>query len=285
MLGYGIYRTLKDRAIITGLDCIDIDIPELVYQKIELSEMNAVEKALVTFRPDVLVHTAALVNVDRCEENPREAEWLNVEVTRSLARLCNQYGIKMVYISSDAVFAGTDTKLYTEKDKTEPINVYGRTKLEGEFNVLRYQNNLVLRTNIYGINIQKKQSLGEWVYHSLNEGKTLDMFKDIDFSPILTCELAELIYHACKKQLHGIYHACGTGCISKYDFGIKLKEICHIRSGQIRPSKSTDADFKARRAQHMGMCNRKLTDAIGIKISTPEESIETFNHLMKTGEL
>ncbi len=279
MLGYSICRTLRDRADITGLDALDIRIPGLSYQVISLFDMEAVENDIAEKKPDVLIHTAAMVNVDRCEDNPEEAKYLNTEVTRQLAVLCDKYGIKMVYISTDAVFDGENPRLYVEEDMTNPLNVYGQTKHEGEYAVLKYQDNLVLRTNIYGMNIQDKQSFGEWIYFSLLEGNTLHMFSDIDFSPVLVDEMSELIYESCQKQLCGLYHACGTGCITKYDFAVKLKEIFQIESGVIHKTTSDTARLKAKRSKHMGMSNKKLTDALHKRISTPEESIEKFYHL------
>lgn len=284
MLGYGIYNTLKDKVKITGLDLLDIDIAGLVYQKISLFDTEVIEKDIVKTNPDILIHTAAMVNVDGCEENPEDARKLNADVTKVLANICNKYGIKMVYISTDAVFDGEKIDLYTEKDVVNPINVYGQTKLEGETAVLECPQNLVFRTNIYGINIQKKQSFGEWVYNALKEDKALNMFTDIDFSPILVNELAELIYKACQKNLCGLYHACGTGSITKYDFGIKLKEIFQIESGVIHPTTSETAQFKAKRSKHMGMSNKKLSNALQVKISTPEESILKFYQLWKERE-
>lgn len=284
MLGYGIYRILRDKADIMGMDALDIKIPGLSYQVMSLFNMEAVEKDIAQKKPDILVHTAAMVNVDGCEENQKEAEDLNTAVTEQLSILCDKYGIKMIYISTDAVFDGESPELYTEETLVNPLNVYGRTKLEGEYAVLRYQNNLVFRTNIYGINIQKKQSFGEWIYLSLQEGQTLHMFSDIDFSPILVDELAELIYEACKKELRGLYHACGTGCITKYDFAIKLKEIFQIESGIIHKTTSDTVQFKAKRSKHMGMSNKKLSDALQRKISTPEKSIEKFCYLCRERE-
>lgn len=281
MLGYNIYNTLKDRADITGVDLLDMEIPGLTYQKISLFDMEKLENDILESRPEILIHTAALVSVDECEAEPEYAKRLNTDVTVQLAEMCNRHGIKMIYISTDAVFEGEDARLYTEEDNPNPINVYGRTKLDGEVAVLKYSENLVLRTNIYGINIQKKQSFGEWIYYALKEGKTLNMFTDIDFSPILVDELAELIYEMCKKNLCGLYHACGTGCITKYDFGVKLKAVFGLESGSIVPTKCETAKLKARRSKHMGMSNQKLADALRIPIRTPEESIEAFYSLME----
>lgn len=281
MLGYGIFTTLKDKAEITGIDILDVEIQGLSYRTLSLFDMELIEKDIVEEKPDVLIHTAAFINVDGCEEKPDDAKLLNTDVTEQLADMCNRHGIKMVYISTDAVFDGENAKLYTEEDLVNPVNVYGRTKLDGETAVLKYPQNLVFRTNIYGINIQKKRSFGEWIYYSLKEGKALNMFTDIDFSPILVNELAELIYEACQKDLCGLYHACGTGSITKYDFGVRLKEIFQIESGTINQTTSDIIMFKAKRSKHMGMSNSKLCNALQTRISTPEESIKRFYCLME----
>lgn len=283
MLGYNIYETLRDRADITGLDVTDIVIPGLSYQKVSLYDREHVERSIAEAAPDVLIHTAAMIHVDGCEENPVEAKRLNTEVTEQLAAICHKYRIKMIYISTDAVFDGESPELYKEEDPVNPLNVYGQSKLDGEKCVLNYPENLVLRTNIYGINIQKKQSFGEWIYYSLKEGKTLNMFTDIDFSPILVNELAELIYLSCQKNLCGLYHACGTGCITKYDFGMEMKRAFQINTGEIVRTTSDNMCFKARRSKHMGMSNSKLCEALQIRISTPRESIEKFCNLMREG--
>ena len=145
--------------------------------------------------------------------------------------------------------------------------------------MLTCDRNLVFRTNIYGQNIQDKKSFGEWIVSSLEEGKTLNMFEDIDFSPILVSDLAEIIYKALEVDLCGLYHVCATGCISKYEFGIKLKEIFNLHTGTINKAQSELMHFKAERSKHMGMSNEKIKKDLGIKIRTPEESIREFKRL------
>lgn len=281
MLGYNIANTLKDRCDIVGMDIVDLHIDNIKYWKGSLYDMERVEGHILTEAPDVLIHTAAMVNVDKCEVEPQIAENLNVNVTRDLAKICNKNKIKMIYISTDAVFDGEKARLYTEEDSTNPINVYGKTKLKGEQYVLAYKDNVVLRTNIYGKNIQKKNSLGEWIYNELINSHTINMFSDIDFSPILVNELAEIIYLIIKKDISGLYHACGTGCITKYEFGVRLKEIFGIKTGEIVKSISDFANFSAKRSKHMGMSNEKLKKALGIEISTPEEGLYKFYEIME----
>lgn len=280
MLGYNTALALKDRCQVTGVDIVDIPDSDIVYRRASLFDEELIRKHILEEKPDVLIHTAAMVNVDRCEEEPDMAEKFNVGVTSYLARICNEQNIKMIYISTDAVFDGNSPDLYTEEDEVHPINVYGQTKLDGEKATLEYPGNLVLRTNIYGRNVQNKKSFGEWIYEGLNNGETLKMFTDIDFSPILVNELAELIYKSMENNLMGIYHACGSGCVTKYRFGVFLKETFAIEQGEIIPTTSDTMQFCAKRAEHMGMSNEKLQKALNIRISTPEESIMKFCELM-----
>ncbi len=279
LLGNNIVKKMVNRCEITGVDILDLDIPNVTYEKFSLYERDKLREHVMQVRPDAVIHTAAAVNVDECEENPEWAHKLNVEVTSDIADICNELGIKLVYISSDAVFDGESEKLYTEADTVNPLNVYAKTKLGGEKYVLAYERNLVFRTNIYGQNIQDKKSFGEWIVSSLQEGKTLNMFEDIDFSPILVSDLAEIIYKALEADLCGLYHVCATGCISKYEFGIKLKEIFDLHTGTINKSQSEAMHFKAKRSKHMGMSNEKIRKELGIRIRTPEESIREFKRL------
>lgn len=282
MLGYNLAKTLQDRCQVTGIDIVGLDRNDLQYRKGSLFDKEDLEQSIREEKPEVLIHTAAMVNVDKCEEEPESAVRLNAEVTKSLAEICDQYNIKMVYISTDAVFDGESRQLYSEEDETNPLNIYAKTKLDGERYVMQYPGNLVFRTNIYGRNIQKKTSFGEWICSELLKGNELKMFSDIDFSPILVNELAEIIYESCKKDLRGLYHACGTGCITKYEFGIKMKSIFHIDTGTITEADSSSMNFQAKRPKHMGMSNEKLCKALGIHISTPEESIHKFYKIMES---
>lgn len=279
LLGNNIVNKLVSRCDITGVDILDIKIPNITYENFSLYETDKLREHIKRVNPDVVIHTAAAVNVDECEENPEWAYKLNEDVTSNIADICNSFGKKLVYISSDAVFDGENESLYKETDSVNPLNVYAKSKLGGEKVVMENENNLVFRTNIYGQNIQKKKSFGEWIVSELQDGKTLNMFEDIDFSPILVTDLAEVIYKALQADLRGLYHVCATGCISKYDFGVKLQKVFGLTDGIILKTKSETMHFKAKRSKHMGMSNEKIRQALGIKIRTPEESIQEFKRL------
>ena len=101
-------------------------------KKMDVTDWKEVMDVVSGFRPDVVVHAAAVINVDWCEKNKDEAFRINVEGTSNVVEACNQNGAKMVLISTDYVFNGDSQKAYEEEDKPAPVNWYARTKLEGE---------------------------------------------------------------------------------------------------------------------------------------------------------
>lgn len=278
LLGSNLAFKLSEKYTIYGGDIVTVNMPNIKTQTYNLLNYNKLHNNILATRPDIVIHAAAAVNVDSCEERPKFAYKMNADLTGEIAKLCRTNHIKMIYISTDAVFNGAASSAYEEDSPVNPINIYGKTKLMGETYVLDV-NNLVLRTNIYGYNLQNKNSFGEWILNSLANNETLNMFEDIKFSPLLVNELAHIIDLAIEKDIIGLYHACGTGGISKYDFGCQIREIFNLSKGNIIKSTSTEYILKAKRSLNMVMSNDKIKKCLGISIRTPIESIKFFKEL------
>jgi dTDP-4-dehydrorhamnose reductase len=136
-------------------------------------------------RPAWIVHCAAATNVDWCESHPVECMRVNAEAAGALARAARSIGARLVYISTDSVFDGVSGG-YRETDPVSPVNHYARSKASGESAVLdEIPDALVLRTNIYGWNLQSKHSLAEWALARLEGGEVVPGFRDVSFSPLL----------------------------------------------------------------------------------------------------
>ncbi len=279
MLGANIAYLLNEKYVISGADLIKVNMNNVKTYDFDMLDYENLKKILCTERPDIILHTAAAVNVDKCETDIEYAENLNVILTKYLCEIASQIKAKIVYISTDAVYSGEDTKLYSENMQVNPINVYGRTKLCGEHLVLQDTDNLVLRTNIYGYNLQNKYSFGEWIINALANGETLNMFTDIDFSPILVNDLTEIIDMSISKKLNGIYNVCATGCITKYEFGCYLQNVFGYKKGVINQALSIEHNFVAKRSLHMGMDNSKIRMLLNCNIKTPIQSIDYFYEL------
>lgn len=283
LLGSNLAYILKNDFKLCGISRGPFNMPQVRTKQLNLIDHGIFYDYIEEVRPDVLIHTAAITNVDLCEEDRELARIVNAQVTGFVAEKCRALSTKLIYISTDSVFDGKKNGLYTECDDTNTINEYAKTKLLGENYVLRNTNSLVLRTNFYGFNYQNKYSFAEWILHSLQGDHTINLFEDIFFSPILVNDMAHLINIAIRKDISGLYNLCGTGKISKHDFGIYLKERFRIPSGIILKSRSEDSGFKAKRPQNMGMSNKKICKDLNVSIRTPREGIDRFYELYCSG--
>ena len=118
--------------------------------QLELTRSGTVEEMIETHKPDVLIHCAAMANVDACEADPALARQVNAELPGTIAAVCSQRGVRMIHISTDAVFDGQKGN-YREVDPPNPLSVYAKTKLDGENAVLANNPDaLITRVNFYG---------------------------------------------------------------------------------------------------------------------------------------
>ncbi|HET8562756.1 MAG TPA: SDR family oxidoreductase, partial [Candidatus Binatia bacterium] len=159
---------------------------------LDLAREDGIKANVMSIRPEVFVHTAALTDVDECEREPERARKINSEGTAVLAEIAEQIGARFVYISTDYVFDGVKGD-YSEEDSPRPVNSYGATKLAGEEAVRqRCANALILRTSIFGLKIPPKTGLMELLVNSLRDGQKITRFADQFATPIYTGQLSGL---------------------------------------------------------------------------------------------
>ena len=282
MLGSNLAYLLRNKYRVSGVDLHPVNIRRVTCNVFSALELDQIKEQLIRNRVDTVIHCAALVNMDECEVHPEYAERINYLLTKDLAEVCAALGIRMIYISTDAVFDGRSDSLYREEDIPNPISVYGKTKRRAEEAVLSIEGNLVTRTNIYGFNYREKQSFGEWILNSLISNIELNMFYDLYFSPILVNELAELLEQCMERELSGLYHVSSTGSISKYDIALAIQKEFGLE-GSINKVSMRHYQFKAPRTRNMGLSNEKLCRALGLHIRTPLEGVTEFKRLYDTG--
>ena len=113
---------------------------------LEITDHEQVAKVITTHKPDIIIHLAALTNVDYCEEYPNEAFSVNFEATKNIASICKKEDIRLYFISTGAVFSGEKKEPYIENDICGPVNVYGETKLKAEEEVKKLSSYCIIRT-------------------------------------------------------------------------------------------------------------------------------------------
>ncbi len=231
-LGYDCVLELKMR----GLNPIGTDKEEF-----DITDINAVYNFFEKNKPDALIHCAAYTAVDKAESDREIAYKVNVEGTKNLALASKKYNIPMMYFSTDYVFDGMGDTPYRVDTKKSPINYYGKTKLDGELEVI---NNLskyfILRISwVFGINGHN------FIKTMIELGKThkeLSVVCDQIGSPTYTYDLAKLIADMIVSDKYGIYHASNEGFCSWADFA---KEIFSCTNQDVKVTPVLTKDYKA----------------------------------------
>jgi len=277
LLGNNLSFCLKDDYIILGLfhqhACA---IEGIALKAIDLTDLKQVKSIVREFQPDIIIHCAALSDIEYCEAHQDLAYKANVLATRHLIEAIQQTPCQFIFISTDSIYDKTNGSLIDEQGVVNPPNYYSWTKIEAEKEALKHDNALILRTNIFGWNIQEKFSLGEWIIHELSRQVKIKGFIDAEFSSIYTFELAKLIDRAIQKKIRGVYNAASRTHLSKYQFARAIARRFQLDEKLIEPISIGDFTFKAKRRKFMALDTSKIQQALNVRCPTMEECIEKF---------
>jgi dTDP-4-dehydrorhamnose reductase len=203
---------------------------------------------------------------------------VNVEMSGRLAALAAQTGAQFVYISSDSVFDGVRGS-YAEEDQVKPVNAYARSKLDGETAVRA----LVVRTNIYGWNMQPKTGLAEWILSQLESGSEVPGFQDVIFCPILVNDLGDAILEMLERKLSGLYHVAGSEPCSKYEFALHLAGTFGLDKALVRPSSIEQSTLQAPRPKNTSLRTARIHRALGRAMPSLDAGLLRFKALRDSG--
>lgn len=264
LLGLNLSLQLTPGHDIVGVDRNKLNRVPFRLLKADLLEPGACSRLIDTVRPEAVIHTAANALVDACENDPAGAYRLNADLPGELAEICARRGIRLLHISTDAVFDGTKEGLYTEEDTPNPLSVYARSKLAGEQNVLSVNPQaIVARVNFFGWSLSGSRSLVEFFFNNLSAGKTCNGFTDVWFCPMFVGDLAETLVRMLEKGLSGLYHAVGSESRTKYDFGVQVARQFGFDEGLIVPISVEESGLKAKRSHNLRLSVDKLSTHLG----------------------
>ncbi len=232
-------------------------------EKLVLDNPDLLLTDLRRIQPDIVVHTAGLSSVDECENHPARAELINVTLAENVAAACSAAGIYLIHISTDHLFAG-NRSFYKEEDKPEPLNGYARTKAAAEERVaMRFPSALILRTNFFGWGTPYKRSLSDWVIQMLREGKSIPVFEDVFFTPMLMETLIEAAMDLAEKRQKGIFNLVGDERLSKSEFAECIADVFGLSRSHLMPCPVSDAKLAAPRPKDMSLDNSKVRSVLG----------------------
>ncbi len=210
------------------------------HTELDIRDYSATQKIIKTIRPDIVINTSAYHVLADCEKYPQKAFEVNAFALRNLAEICRDQKIRLVTYSTDYVFDGTKGKPYTETDRTNPIQMYGLSKLAGEIICLNYNpRSIVIRTcGVYGGPQGSKAKKGNIVLTLLNEDKnktTLEVSSEQIVSPTYAQDLAEgTIKLLTKSDTAGMYHLVNEGYCSWYEFAKEIVTLKKLKN-RIKP--------------------------------------------------
>jgi dTDP-4-dehydrorhamnose reductase len=235
------------------------------FQPLDITDALQVNRVIADTKPDVIINTAAMTQVDQCETD-REVCWnANVTSVENLIEACARNGVHLVHVSTDFIFDGTYGPL-DESAKPNPVNFYGQSKLAAEELLIKSSISWsILRTVlVYGITEDMSRSnIVLWVKNSLEQGKTIQVVNDQWRTPTLAEDLAMGCYLAAKTKATGIYHISGKDFLSPYEIAIATANFFKLDKSLIKPTDSTQFKQPAQRPPKTGFIIDKARKEFG----------------------
>jgi len=243
----------------------------------DLTQPGTVARMIETLRPEAVIHTAANANLEACQTDPQGALYLNAVIPGQVAEACAKHDIRLVHISTDAVFDGSQVAEYTESAAPNPLSIYAHTKLADEEQVLSaYPRAIVARVNFFGWSLSGTRSLSEFFFNKLSAGQQCNGFTDIFFCPLFVGDLAETLVLMLEENLSGLYHVVGSEALSKYDFGQRIARQFGFDPGLVVPRSVEDSGLTAPRSHNLSLSIHKLSTDLGVEIPSVSTGIEQF---------
>lgn len=226
---------------------VDHDLVPLAHADLELTDRAKVWEALDTYRPGLILNTAAYHRVDECEDEPERAFAVNALAVRDLAMVAKGIGAVLVHFSTDYVFDGRQSRPYQEGDSPGPLSVYATSKLAGELFVRAVLDRyfLVRTCGLYGTagSRGKGGNFVETMLRLAREGREIRVVGDQVLTPTSAKELAKKVRQLVETERYGLYHITNSGECSWYRFASAIFELARL---QARLSETTSAAYGAR---------------------------------------
>jgi dTDP-4-dehydrorhamnose reductase len=237
--------------------------------------MENIVKILLKHKPQYIINTIGLVNVNQCEIKRDLAYDLNVKFIQFLVQALentNLNNTQLIHISTASVYGRHECQNtpWAEDDKKNPISIYSQTKLMGEKEVMKYKGPItILRTDVYGINPYSNNSLLWWACNELSNKKIIQGWDNIFFSPVSASMLSRIIAVIMKEELNGIYNVASRDYCSKYHFLSELADL--IGRTNMVERVMLDQQEDAIRPEYTVLNNQRLSSIIDVDFSWKDD--------------
>ena len=239
--------------IILGLHNRAIDLSNVECRFVNLQSFSAIQEEVYSLKPDLILNATGLTSVELCEENKELAHDVNCRIASDLAIICQKSSIKLVHISTDHLFDGSQ-KNSLETEAPCPLNEYGQSKLRAEERVLTANTDaLIVRTNFYGWGTSYRSSFSDFIIKSLS---------DVYYTPIIIEELINTIFEIVSLDAKGIFNVVGSERLSKFEFGQKVAKVFQLDTSLIVESSIEQKVGLVKRPSDMSLSNQKVSDLL-----------------------
>ncbi|MSQ10440.1 MAG: dTDP-4-dehydrorhamnose reductase [Dehalococcoidia bacterium] len=285
LLGDKVLARAVGRYRVTGISaapCVNPEHGDFTFRQVDIRDRDAVMRVMHETRPDVVLHTAAMTNVDGCERDPETAWAVNAMGTMHLADACVQTGARMVLLSTDYVFDGEHGP-YREDDRPRAISAYGRSKLAAEqTTAATCEDYAIARTSVlYGWSPHARTNFVTWLAGELRAGKEVKVVTDQTSSATLADNLADMVLALGEVDAQGTFHTCGGDWLSRYELALRIVRLFQLDGGLIIPIETAELRQPAPRPKHSGMVAERILEATGVRPLSTDEGLAAFKRSWK----
>ncbi len=267
LLGSNLCLSLKNKyKIYPIINKKKIKFKNLRTKYLNLKKINEIEKYLININPDFLINCVAISNVEKCERNKKLTFQINSKMPKIVAKICKKLSIHYVFISSDHLYLG-NKKFCNERDKAHPLNIYSKSKILAENNILEISKNfLIIRTNFFGFGPSFRTSFLDKILKNLQSGKKTTLLTDVFYTPIYVRQLIKVINILIKNKKRGIFNISGSKRLTKYEFGIKIAKKFKFDKKLIKKLYLKETLKKVLRPKDMSLSNLKVKKIVNKNI-------------------
>ena len=254
------------------------------YCALDITNQVEVNQVLTRFKPDVVIHTAAMTNVDACELDHAACDLLNVTAVQFLVNACNQVHAHLIHLSTDFIFDGTHGPLL-ENEKPNPLSYYGLSKLKAEELVQAHSNSWsIIRTVlVYGVvKDMSRSNIVLWAKNALESGKPIQVVADQFRTPTLAEDLASGCALAAAQKASGIFHISGQNFMSVYDLVVQVADFWNLDKSLISLSSSEGIQQPAKRPPITGFQIEKAKTILQYQAHTFKEGLQILDNQLKS---
>lgn len=249
---------------------------ELNYHSLDITNEEEVNSIVALIKPDVIIHTAAMTNVDLCEKEQENCRKLNVDAVNFIAKACKTHHVYLVHLSTDFIFDG-EKGMYLETDEPNPLSFYGQSKLDAENVIIAADIEYsILRTIIvYGVTAEMSRSnIVLWAKGALEKGDPINVVDDQFRSPTLAEDLADACILAAEQEPTGIFNASGKDYMSVYEMVQRIAVFFKLNTSLINRTNSSTLNQTALRPPKTGFVLDKIKATIGYNPHNFEDGLQ-----------